>query len=183
MRRGQVFGFLIIVVVLVVFFTMSWWMPRTWYRALLYPRGRPNALARKLNLASAWASSMGVAPSLMVSLETKGRRTGKTLRVPLVVAELEGNRYLVSMLGENPDWVRNVRASNGEVLLRHGIVELVRLQEVAVSERAPILRAYLKRAPGARPHFDISVDAPLEEFARIAPLVPVFRIQPPSLDR
>jgi hypothetical protein len=97
------------------------------------------------------------------------------------VAELERDRYLVSMLGENADWVRNVRASNGEAVLRHGIVEQVRLQEVAVSERAPILRAYLKRAPGARPHFDIAVDASLEEFARMAPRVPVFRILPSSL--
>jgi hypothetical protein len=70
----------------------------------------------------------------MVSLETKGRRTGRILRVPLVVAELLGDRYLVSKLGENPDWVRNVRASKGEAVMRHGIVEKVRLQEVAVSE-------------------------------------------------
>jgi hypothetical protein len=112
----------------------------------------------------------------MVSLETKGRRTGRILRVPLVVAEVLGDRYLVSMLGDNADWVRNVRASNGEAVMRHGIVEKVRLQEVAVSERPPILRAYLKRAPGARPHFDIGVNAPLEEFTRVAPRVPVFRV-------
>jgi len=112
----------------------------------------------------------------MVSLETKGRRTGRILRVPLVVAELEGRRYLVSMLGENSDWVRNVRASNGEAVLRHGVAEPVKLEEVAVSERPPILRAFLKRAPGARPHFDLAPDASLEEFAHIAPLVPVFRV-------
>jgi hypothetical protein len=147
---------------LVAFFTMSWWMPRTWYRALLYPGRRPNLLSRKLNSAGAWASSFGIAPSLMVSLETKGRRTGRTLRVPLVVAKLDGRRYLVSMLGENADWVRNVRASNGEAVLRHGISEPVKLQEVAVSKRPPILRAFLKRTPGARPHFDIASDASLE---------------------
>jgi len=171
-------GSLIIVAALVAFFTMSWWMPRTWYRALLYPGRRPNLLSRKLNSVGAWASSIGIAPSLMVSLETKGRRTGRTLRVPLVVAKLEGRRYLVSMLGENADWVRNVRASNGEAVLRHGISEPVKLREVAVSERPPILRAFLKRAPGARPHFDIASDASLEEFARIAPRVPVFRVLP-----
>jgi deazaflavin-dependent oxidoreductase (nitroreductase family) len=114
----------------------------------------------------------------MVSLETKGRRTGKPLRVPLVVAKLEGHRYLVSMLGENADWVKNVRASNGEAVLRHGIREPVKLQKVAVSKRPPILRAFLKQAPGARPHFDIASDASLEEFARIAPRVPVFRVLP-----
>ena len=101
----------------------------------------------------------------------------------MVVAELGRDRYLVSMLGENSDWVRNVYASKGEAILRHGKVEPIRLQEVAVSERPPILRAYLKRAPGARPHFDIPVDAPIEEFARIAPRVPVFRILSSSLGR
>jgi len=170
------FFIVIIVVGLVAFFTMSWWMPHSWYRALLYPGRRPNVLSRKLNSAGAWASSIGIAPSLMVTLETKGRRTGRILRVPLVVAELQGDRYLVSMLGENADWVRNVRASNGEAVMRHGIVERVRLQEVGVSERPPILRAYLKRAPGARPHFDIAFNAALEEFTRIAPRVPVFRV-------
>jgi hypothetical protein len=180
-RSCQLLAFLIVVAAAVAFFTMSWWMPRSWYRALLYPGRRPNVLSRKLNSAGAWASSIGIAPSLMVSLETKGRQTGRILRVPLVVAELPGDRYLVSMLGENADWVRNVRASNGEAVMRHGIVENVRLQEVAVAERPPILRAYLKRAPGARPHFDIAFNAPLEEFTRIAPRVPVFRVVPSSL--
>jgi hypothetical protein len=166
---------------LVALLTMSFWMPRTWYRRLLYTGGRPNALSRRLNAAQAWISSLGVAPTLMVSLETKGRRSGRTSRVPLVVAELGGDRYLVSMLGENADWVRNARASNGEVVLRHGIVEQVKLEEVATADRAPILRAYLKRAPGGRPHFDIDFNAPLEEFARIAPRYPVFRIAPSGL--
>ena len=168
----------IIIVILVALLTMAFWMPRTWYRALLYPGGRPNAIARRLNSLNAWAGSRGVAPTLMVTLETKGRRSGKTLRVPMVVAEVGGNRYLVSMLGEKSDWLLNVRASNGEAVLIHGAVEKVRLEEVAVAERAPILKEYLKRAPAGRPHFDIGVDAPLEEFARVAPRYPVLRIVP-----
>ena len=75
----------------------------------------------------------------MVTLETKGRRTGKTLRVPMVVAELNGNRYLVPMLGEKSDWLLNARVANGEAAINHGIKEKVRLEEVTVSERAPIL--------------------------------------------
>lgn len=165
----------IIVALLITMLTMAFWMPRTWYRAVLYPGGRPNAISRRLNSLSAWAGSRGVAPSLMVTLETKGRRTGKTLRVPMVVAEVGGERYLVSMLGENSDWLRNVRASNGEAVLSHGVIEKVRLEEVAVAERAPILKAYLKRAPGARPHFDIGIDASIE-FERVAPRYPVLRI-------
>src|SRR5215470_14264885 len=168
----------IIIVILVAVLTMAFWMPRTWYRALLYPGGRPNAIARRMNSLSAWAGARGVAPTLMVTLETKGRRTGKILRVPMVVAELDGNRYLVSMLGEKSDWLLNVRASNGEAVLSHGDVEKVRLEEVAIADRAPILKAYLKRAPGGRPHFDIDMDAPIEEFARVAPRYPVLRIVP-----
>jgi len=171
-------GIAIVFGALVAFFTMAWWMPHSWYRKLLYTGGRPNALSSRLNSAWAAVSSLGITPSFMVSLETRGRRTGRRVRVPLVVAELGRERYLVSMLGENADWVRNVRAANGEAVLSHGAARQVRLEEVPVSERAPILQAYLRRAPGARPHFDIDPEAPIEEFARVASRYPVFRLPP-----
>ena len=80
------------------------------------------------------------------------------------------------MLGENADWVRNARASSGAAVLRHGTTEEVRLDDVPVSRRAPILKAYLQVAPGARPHFDLRRDAPLAEFEMVAARYPVFRI-------
>jgi hypothetical protein len=80
------------------------------------------------------------------------------------------------MLGENADWVRNARASAGAAVLRHGTTENVKLEELPVSRRAPILKAYLQVAPGARPHFDLSRDAPLAEFEKVAARYPVFRI-------
>jgi hypothetical protein len=52
----------------------------------------------------------------------------------------------------------------------------VRLEDVPVSQRAPILKAYLQVAPGARPHFDVSRDAPLAEFEKVAARYPVFRV-------
>jgi hypothetical protein len=162
----------------VAFFTMSLWMPKAWYRALLYPGGRPTAFTSRLNSLSSWLGSLGVAPSFMVSLETRGRRSGRILRVPLVMAQLGPDRFLVSMVGENADWVLNARAYGGEAVLRHGVVEQVRLEEVPVPERAPILKAYLRRAPGARPHFDIGPDAPVEHFAQVAGRYPVFRVLP-----
>src|SRR4029450_12040784 len=42
--------------------------------------------------------------------------------------------------------------------------------------RPPILRRYLACAPGARAHVAVDRHAPLDEFARVAPQVPVFRI-------
>jgi hypothetical protein len=52
----------------------------------------------------------------------------------------------------------------------------VRLVEVQVDQRAPILRRYLDVAPGARPHIPVSRNAPVEQFELIAAQFPVFRI-------
>jgi hypothetical protein len=114
----------------------------------------------------------------MVALETRGRRSGRASLVQLVMAQVGTERYLVSMLGDNADWVRNAHASAGTAVLRHGTTENVRLEDVPVSRRAPILKAYLQVAPGARPHFDVSRDAPLAEFEKVAARYPVFRIVP-----
>jgi deazaflavin-dependent oxidoreductase (nitroreductase family) len=161
---------------LVIFFTLPLTLPHNWYRALYYPGGRPNALSSRLNATQAWLTARGILPALMVTLETRGRRSGKPFQVPMVVAQIGAERYLVSMLGENSDWVRNVRAANGAAVLRHKIVESVVLEEVPVAERAPIMKAYLRRAPGARPHIDLSPGAPLSEFEKVAARYPVFRI-------
>jgi len=70
----------------------------------------------------------------------------------VVIADYEGERYLVSMLGKEANWVRNVQAAGGMAVLRHGGRKAVRLEEVPVDARSAILRRYLAVAPGARPH-------------------------------
>jgi hypothetical protein len=92
------------------------------------------------------------------------------------VATYQGERYLVSMLGQRANWVRNVRAADGDVTLEHGRSEQVHLVEVDPAERAPILRQYLEVAPGARAHIPVHRKAPVEDFAAIAAGFPVFRI-------
>jgi hypothetical protein len=169
---------LIVLSAAVVFFTLPWTLPHSWFRALFYPGGRPKAFTRRLNSVQARLTARGVFPALLVALETKGRRSGKAFLVQLVVAHIGTERYLVSMLGDNADWVRNAHASAGAAILRHGTTESVRLEDVPVSQRAPILKAYLQVAPGARPHFDVSRDAPLAEFEKVAARYPVFRIVP-----
>ena len=118
---------------LIVFVTLPWTLPHSWYRSLFYPGGRPNAFTRRLNSVQARLTARGVFPALLVALETRGRRSGKACLVQLVVAHLGADRYLVSMLGENADWVRNARASAGAAVLRHGTTENVRLEDVPVS--------------------------------------------------
>jgi len=94
------------------------------------------------------------------------------------MAVLDGERYLVSMLGRDVAWVRNVKAAAGHAVLRHGRTEQVLLEEIAIEKRAPVLKAYLQRAPGARPHVPVNKDAPLAEFETIAQQIPVFRVLP-----
>src|SRR5215212_5539012 len=48
--------------------------------------------------------------------------------------------------------------SAGNITLRHDRREEVRLEEVEPDHRAPILKAYLKRAPAARAHLPIDKD-------------------------
>jgi deazaflavin-dependent oxidoreductase (nitroreductase family) len=142
----------------------------------MYRTGRPNRLAAVMNRISAAIASAGVWPSRLVTLEVPGRRTGRRISFPLVVAQHEGERYLVSMLGARAGWVANVRANAGRAVLSNGRVEHVRLTEVDPADRAPILRRYLQVAPGARPHIPVDRRAPLTEFERIAGRYPVFRV-------
>lgn len=146
----------------------------------LYRGGRPNRVASVVNRCTAGVYALGVAPNYLVTLDVIGRRSGRVLSLPLVMAFVESERYLVSMLGEEVEWVRNVRAAGGNVTLRHGRREDVHLEEVAVERRAPVLKAYLKRAPGARPHLPIHKDAPLSEFELVSWRFPVFRVGPKS---
>jgi hypothetical protein len=151
---------------------MPWGRLKRW----LYQGGRPGRIARLLNRGFASLHASGRAPKHWVTLEVPGRRSGRTISFPLVMVVLGGERYLVSMLGRDVAWVRNLEAAAGEAVLRHGIAERVRLVELAIGKRAPVLKAYLQRAPGARPHVPVDKDAPLAEFEAIARQYPVFRV-------
>jgi len=151
---------------------LPWGKLKRW----LYEGGRPGPLARWLNRCFAIVHASGRAPDHWVTLEVVGRRSGRTISFPLVMAVLDGERYLVSMLGKDAAWVRNLKAAAGHAVLLHGRAEQVRLEELAIEKRAPVLKAYLQRAPGARPHIPVDKDAPLAEFERIAEQFPVFRV-------
>ena len=82
------------------------------------------------------------------------------------------------MLGDVAQWVQNVRAAHGRAFMRSGGRTEVQLVEVPAAQRAPILKAYLQRALGARPHIPVDKDAPLAEFEAVSALFPVFQIVP-----
>lgn len=119
-------------------------MTRGDFTRWLYRGGRPNWIARAMNKMGAAIAPMGVTSNIMVTLETTGRTSGRTITQPMVVAVVDMQRYLVSMLGENVNWVKNVRAAGGKAAFRSGSREEILLEEVPIDQRAPILKAYLR---------------------------------------
>lgn len=142
-----------------------------------YSDWRPTRMGRWVNRFASFWSGLGLPPRFQVSLEVRGRVSGRIRATPVVIASVDGARYLVSMLGPGSDWVKNVEAANGEAVLRQGVRQAVRLVPVPKERRAPILREYVRVATSGRTHFPIAVDAPLEEFEAIAEQYPAFRIE------
>jgi len=140
-----------------------------------YRKGRPGWSARVANRLGALSFAKGMGPSGAATLEVRGHKSGRIVSFPVVVADYQGERYLVSMLGQKANWVRNLRA-DGHAVLRRGRPEDVSLVEDFSDSRAAILRRYLEVAAGARPFFPIDRHAPIDEFERIVDQYPVFRV-------
>jgi hypothetical protein len=143
----------------------------------MYVCGRGNAAARRF--ARVWGAVFGAGlfPRRWVTLEVPGRSSGRTTSFPLGMADIDGHWYLVSMLGEC-NWVENVRASDGHATLRRRRRRPVHLVEVPPEQRAPILRRYVEKVPGGRPHIPVAKDAPVADFAAVADRYPVFEVLP-----
>jgi hypothetical protein len=84
------------------------------------------------------------------------------------------------MLGDECNWAQNVRAAGGKAALRRRRRMACQLVEAPVGERAPIIKRYLEKVPGGRPHIPVDRHAPLAEFEAISSRYPVFRVVPSS---
>ncbi len=95
-----------------------------------YYRGwRPRRFGRLLSRYWAWRASHGLAPEIVVSLQTKDCVSGALTERPLVPCDYEGQQYLVSMLGDGSAWVQDVRASGGAAVIKRVATGPVRLVE------------------------------------------------------
>jgi deazaflavin-dependent oxidoreductase (nitroreductase family) len=110
-------------------------------------------------------------------LEVKGRSSGQPRRTPVNLLDLDGERYLVAPRGET-QWARNLRASGEGRLLVGKRSESFTATELGDDQKAPVLRAYLKRWK-----FEVGVffdgvgpDSSDEELRVAAPKHPVFRL-------
>jgi hypothetical protein len=140
-----------------------------------YSGGRPNEEAKAIHRRYVAGPLPRLVPIAAV-LDVAGRVSGATIHVPLVIVPYRAHWYLVSMLGDQANWVRNVQAASGCAVLLHGRRRPVQLFEVPVRQRAPIVRRYLLFAMGARPHMSVSWRSPLREVAAVAADYPVFRV-------
>jgi hypothetical protein len=141
----------------------------------MYAGGKGDETARWWARSWTRVFGIGLLPRRWVILEVPGRKSGRTTSFPLGMADMGGRWYLVSMLGEC-NWVANVRAADGDVMLRRRRRRPVHLVEVPVERRAPILRRYIEKVPGGRPHVPVEKGAPLSDFACIADRYPVFEV-------
>ena len=146
------------------------------YLRYFYRDWRPTSFGRLWNSAYAWVSGLGILPQLLLTLRVKDRRDGRLGSTILVGATHEGQRYVVSMLGESSEWVKNVRAAGGAAFIKRGRMRAVMLSEIPPAERAAILKSWARVATSGRKHLPVPHDAPLTAFEAIATDYPVFRI-------
>src|SRR5262249_16945693 len=146
--------------------------------ATLYRNWRPTLLRRLVNRFWCWWSDLGLPPKFQAALEVQGRTSGLRRLNPVVIPTVEGKRYLVSMLGKDSDWVKNVEAAHGYAVIRQGRRRHVHLVAVPTDQRAPILREYVRIAISGRRHFPLPLGAQLAEFEALAERYPVYRIDP-----
>lgn len=149
------------------------------YLRFFYRNWRPTRFGRFWSGLLAWVSGLGLMPQILLTLQVKDRNTGQLRATILVVARYQGQRYLVSMLGDGSEWVQNMRAAGGQAAIRRGRSQPVMLTEIPVQERAPILKAWCQVATSGRQHLPISHQALISDFEAIAEYYPVFRIDYP----
>jgi deazaflavin-dependent oxidoreductase (nitroreductase family) len=105
-------------------------------------------------------------------LSVRGRKSGRLRSTPVSVATVDGVRYIVAAF---PDaaWVQNVRAAGTGRLERGRSVDEVRFTELAVEDRAPVLRAFLQQVKGGVRFFGSSNP---DVVVAAADRYPVFRL-------
>lgn len=139
----------------------------------MYAGGVAGTAAKRYARVWAIALAAGLWPRRGVTLEVVGRTSGNHIRLPVGLADLHGRWYLVSMLGEC-NWTKNLRAAGGRATLLHLGRHPITTVEVPVEERAAIIRRYVQKVPGARPHMPVDRHAPVVAFEEIAAELPVF---------
>jgi deazaflavin-dependent oxidoreductase (nitroreductase family) len=130
------------------------------------------------NPALAWLTRRGVSVRGAHVLEVPGRTSGAWRAVVVNPLTFEGARYLVAPRGDT-QWVRNLRVAGRGRLQVGRRVATFTANEIADDMKPELLQAYLAHwRSDVQSYFgDVTPDAARDEFVRIAPGYPVFRIE------
>jgi hypothetical protein len=124
----------------------------------------------------------GLVVGTMRVLSVPGRNSGRMQTTPVSPLVVGRRRYVVGGSAQ-ADWVKNARAAGWGILARGRKEERVRLVELALEERAPVLREFPKQVPGGIAFFRSMYELPKEKealpaaFAALAPRCAVFRLK------
>jgi len=143
------------------------------------PNRRPPRWLKLANRLNVTLLRRGFGPKTQRLLSVPGRRSGVLRTNPVAVVEVDGNQYLVAGW-ENSDWVRNVRAAGWGLVGRGRQYERIRLTEVPIAERPPILREFARQVRGGRVFLTVAADASSVDFATASPNHPIFRLDNPG---
>jgi hypothetical protein len=141
------------------------------------PYLRPSTVERIFGWVFASLIRIGLIRGHFYVLEVHGRKSGRTISLPVDVLEFQGRRYLVCARG-NSNWVRNARAAGEIVLVRAMRRYRYAVREIAAEARPPLLKAYLDRfAKQVQRFFPVPQGSAVEAFTDLAPRYPVFELQ------
>jgi len=139
---------------------------------------RPGAVEGSFGRALVFLIRIGLVRGHFYVLEVRGRKSGRTITLPVDPLDLEGQRYLVCERG-NANWVRNARAAGEVVLVRAMRRRRYAARELSPDMRPPVLKAYLDRFAGeVQRFFPVPKGSAVESFNDLAPCYPVFALQP-----
>jgi deazaflavin-dependent oxidoreductase (nitroreductase family) len=135
-----------------------------------------SAMERLLNRTYGIVVGLGFGFAHNYLLETRGRKTGRVYTTPVNLLEMGGRRFLCASRGETA-WVKNARAAGVVVLAKGSKRCEYGVRELAVADRAPMLKEFLDRfASSVQRFYPVPKGSPLEAFGDCARLMPVFEL-------
>jgi deazaflavin-dependent oxidoreductase (nitroreductase family) len=124
---------------------------------------------------------LGIAFGPMQLLTVTGRRSGQPRTFPIAVLPLSGGRYILQAFPKAA-WAVNARAADTVELTRGRRSSTVRLVEVPVEERRPLLRELVRTQPASASKRLVTnglATAPTPDaVAAAADRIALFRIEP-----
>ena len=124
---------------------------------------------------------IGIAFGPMQLLTVAGRKSGQPRTFPIAVLSVKGERYIIQAFPKAA-WVANARAADTATLTRGRRSSTVRLVEIPVEDRRPVLREVVRTGPasvGKRYVTTGLAESPTPDgVAASAERIAVFRVEP-----